>query len=77
MSDVAFVDDDETCGRPMLQALLLAGLDVVPFTSAADVLAAIDADFPGVVVTDVRMPRIDGLELFRRLKRSTPRFRSS
>lgn len=72
MSDVAFVDDDEILRAANVQALLLAGLDVVPYASAADVLEAIDADFPGVVVTDVRMPRVDGLELFRRLKLIDP-----
>jgi two-component system C4-dicarboxylate transport response regulator DctD len=72
MTDVAFVDDDDALRAANVQSLLLAGLDVAPFASAAAVLEAIDADFPGVVVTDVRMPRIDGLELFRRLRLIDP-----
>ncbi|MFS8036148.1 sigma-54-dependent transcriptional regulator [Xanthobacter sp. AM11] len=69
MSDVAFIDDDEVLRVANVQALMLAGLSVVSFSSAVAALEEIDQTFPGVVVSDVRMPRIDGLELFRRLKR--------
>ncbi|MFT0862029.1 sigma-54-dependent transcriptional regulator [Ancylobacter sp. G4_0304] len=67
--DVAFIDDDETLRAANSQALMLAGYEVVPYPSAAAALAGIDASFPGVVVSDVRMPGMDGLELFRRLSR--------
>lgn len=70
--DVAFIDDDEVLRAANLQALMLAGLSVAPYGSAMAALEEIDAEFPGVVVSDVRMPRIDGLELFRRLKRIDP-----
>ncbi|QRG08375.1 sigma-54-dependent Fis family transcriptional regulator [Xanthobacter dioxanivorans] len=72
MSDVAFIDDDDALRAANVQALMLAGLSATGFASAVDALDQLDADFPGVVVTDVRMPRIDGLELFRRLKRVDP-----
>ncbi|HSI42169.1 MAG TPA: sigma-54 dependent transcriptional regulator [Xanthobacteraceae bacterium] len=67
--DVAFVDDDEALRAANVQALMLAGLSVAPYASAMAALEEIDASFPGIVVSDVRMPQIDGLELFRRLKR--------
>ncbi|KQM65952.1 Fis family transcriptional regulator [Sphingomonas sp. Leaf17] len=69
---VALVDDDDDLRDAMRQTLALAGVDVVPFAGAGPALAAIDANFAGVVVTDVRMPRIDGLELFRRLHDRDP-----
>ncbi|MFG1299639.1 sigma-54 dependent transcriptional regulator [Xanthobacter sp. V3C-3] len=72
MSDVAFIDDDEALRAANVQALMLAGLTADGHPSAASALAAIDADFPGIVVTDVRMPGMDGLELFRRLRRMDP-----
>jgi len=65
---VAFVDDDETLRRANTQTLELAGFDVLAFDGAKAVLGAIDADFEGIVVTDIRMPRIDGFQLFRKLK---------
>lgn len=69
---VALVDDDDDLRDAMRQTLELAGLRVLPFAGAGPALAAIDADFAGIVVTDVRMPRIDGLELFRRLHERDP-----
>ena len=69
---VAFIDDDEDLRAANVQALQVAGLDVVAFASAGEALAVLDRDFPGVVVTDIRMPRIDGHELFRRLHQVDP-----
>lgn len=69
---VAFVDDDEMLRMANLQTLAIAGLRGLPFAGAEPALAAIDRDFPGIVVTDVRMPGIDGLQLFRRLREADP-----
>jgi two-component system C4-dicarboxylate transport response regulator DctD len=60
---VIFVEDDEALRLATAQALDLAGLDVRPFARADHALAAIAGDFPGVVVSDIRMPHMDGLEL--------------
>ncbi len=70
--DVAFIDDDEILRAANVQALMLAGLEVVAYGSAIEALEHLDAEFPGVVVSDVRMPRMDGLTLFRRLKKIDP-----
>lgn len=45
-----------------------ADIEVRLFESAVDFLTASDGLGPGCIVTDVRMPEIDGLELVRRLK---------
>lgn len=63
MSAVLFVEDDDTLRLATAQALDLAGLDVRPFARADHALAAIDTGFPGIVVSDIRMPHMDGLEL--------------
>ncbi len=72
MPVVALVDDDDDLRTALAQTLDLAGYRVVPFTGAEAALAAIDPAFPGVVVTDVRMPQIGGIELFRRLRECDP-----
>ena len=69
---IAFVDDDPDLRAANVQALELAGLEVAAFASAEAALGAIDAKFPGVVVTDIRMPLVDGHELFRRLRALDP-----
>lgn len=66
--DVVFVDDDDDLRDANVQALELAGFRPRPFASAAGVVESLSADFPGVVVTDVRLPGIDGIELFRRVR---------
>ncbi|PSH58875.1 sigma-54-dependent transcriptional regulator [Phyllobacterium sophorae] len=69
---VAFVDDDDDLRNANRQTLELAGFAVTPFADALGALRFLTADFAGVVVTDVRMPHIDGLELFRRLRALDP-----
>lgn len=60
---IFFVDDDAALREANVQTLDLAGLAVAAFPDAQSVLPRIDADFAGVVVTDIRMPGMDGLEL--------------
>ena len=71
-ASVAFVDDDDDLRNANRQTLELAGYKVTPFADAMSALRFLSADFPGVVVTDVRMPHIDGFELFRRLRTVDP-----
>ena len=69
LGTVAFVDDEDEIRRANAQSLELAGFSVEPYSSAQEALKRLGRDFPGVVVTDVRMPVIGGLELFRTLRR--------
>ncbi len=68
VSRVAFVDDDADLRAANAQTLELAGLSPLPLASAAEALEQIDASFDGVVVSDIRMARMDGMQLLRRLK---------
>lgn len=69
---VALVEDDDDLRISTAQLLTLAGFDVVAFPAAPPALLAIDADFDGIVVTDVRMPHMSGIELFRTLRERDP-----
>lgn len=66
--EVLFVDDDAALRAASVQALELAGLPVRAFEGAGPALAQIDPDFAGMIVTDIRMAGIDGLELFARVR---------
>jgi two-component system response regulator FixJ len=69
-----FIIDDDAAMRDSLEFLLgTAGFAVTPFVSAAQFLQALpDLGF-GCVVTDIRMPEIDGIELLKRLKTTSTR----
>ena len=54
------------------QWLTLAGFTVVPCASASAALERLGCDFPGILVTDVRMPEVDGLELLARCRKRDP-----
>ncbi|NJR80541.1 sigma-54-dependent transcriptional regulator [Sphingomonas corticis] len=65
---VALVEDDADLRTATAQLLALAGFAVHPFADGATAAAAIDAGFAGPVVSDVRMPGVSGIELFRLLR---------
>ncbi|ANM11548.1 MULTISPECIES: sigma-54-dependent transcriptional regulator [unclassified Rhizobium] len=65
---VALIDDDKDLRRATAQTLELAGFSVSAYDGAKAALADLPADFAGPVVTDIRMPEIDGLQLFATLK---------
>ncbi len=64
---VFLIDDDHELRKAMQQTLELAGFAVTAFPAAPAALQQLSADFPGIVISDIRMPGMDGLELFRRL----------
>jgi two-component system C4-dicarboxylate transport response regulator DctD len=60
---VLYVEDDPAVRLGATQALQLAGYRVEAFGSAEQALARLVPDLPAVLVTDVKLPGIDGLEL--------------
>lgn len=64
---VFLVDDDRDLRKAMRQTLELAGFTVSPFASATEALAELTPDFAGVVISDIRMPGMDGLAFFRKV----------
>jgi len=69
---IIFVDDDDALRAATTQSLELADIEVRAFAEATSALAEIGADFAGAVVTDIRMPRLDGLEFFARIRAIDP-----
>jgi two-component system C4-dicarboxylate transport response regulator DctD len=63
---ILFVDDEEHLRLAAEQALQLADLPVTCLAQAEKALARISRNFPGILVTDIRMPGMDGIELMRR-----------
>jgi FixJ family two-component response regulator len=66
---VFVVDDDEALRRSLSYLIESVGLEVETFAGGEEFLAACDPDRPGVLVLDLRMPGIGGLDVQRELSR--------
>ncbi|MCU7942025.1 MAG: sigma-54 dependent transcriptional regulator [Candidatus Thiodiazotropha sp. (ex Cardiolucina cf. quadrata)] len=66
--DVFFIDDEIDLRLANEQTLELAGFQVRVFEKAEDALKLIDDQTGGIVVSDIRLPGLDGLALLQRLQ---------
>lgn len=64
---VAIVDDEPDMRESISQWLTLSGFTTEVFASAEDALKVIGPDWPGVIITDIRMPGMDGMAFLKRL----------
>ena len=70
---VWIIDDDKSIRWVIEKALQKAGIITRSFSSAADLLGALQDDLPDALITDIRMPGMDGLELLDKLQLSQPK----
>jgi two-component system response regulator ChvI len=71
MAKITLVDDDENIVTSVSLALESHGHTVKSFFDGASGLAALESDPPDLAILDVKMPRMDGMEVLRRLRQST------
>ncbi|PFG58650.1 two-component system C4-dicarboxylate transport response regulator DctD [Vibrio sp. ES.051] len=64
---VFFVDDEPHIRDAVSQALLIEGIDVISLPNAVEALRLIDPNTPAIIITDIHMPVMDGLEFMRTL----------
>ena len=64
---VLIIEDDPDVRLGCEQALQLEGISTAGVASAEEAEALVSADFPGIVVSDIRLPRMDGLSFQRKL----------
>ncbi len=73
MSDrILIVDDDDALRESLEMVLAAEGYDVATARDAEAALAALESDPPGIVLCDLRMPGMDGMELLPQLVRRLP-----
>ncbi len=65
---VLIIDDEEHVRLSCAQSLDLAGYAPETVETAEEALDTLSRSFPGVVVTDVRLPGIDGMEFLSKIK---------
>ncbi len=59
---ILFIDDELHIRQANKQTLELADLEVICYESAEEALPNLSKDWPGVVICDIRLPKMDGLE---------------
>ncbi len=64
---VAIVDDEQDMRQSISQWLALSGFDPETFPSAEEALKVIGSDYPGVVISDIKMPGMDGMAFLKKL----------
>ena len=69
---ILLVDDEDDLRIASVQGLELAGFSVRGFASAEEVLSRVGYDFDGLVMTDIRMPGMDGMSLMNRIHEIDP-----
>ncbi|WP_346797031.1 sigma-54 dependent transcriptional regulator [Halomonas sp. Bachu 37] len=71
-SPVMVIDDEAHLRITASQTLELAGYTPHCYDNAEEALSQLPLDFPGVVVSDIRMPGMDGMALLRQLHQRDP-----
>jgi len=71
-NSVLVVDDEQVLAGAMGDYLSRSGYSISVKFSGEEALKTIDQEPPDIVVLDYRLPRMDGIEVLRRIKRSRP-----
>ncbi len=71
MAKITLIDDDENIVTSVSLALESLGHKVKGYYDGASGLAALESDPPDLAILDVKMPRMDGMEVLRRLRQTS------
>ena len=66
------IDDDRSIRWVLERALRKAEMDVTSFSNGVGIIEALQREQPSVILSDIRMPGIDGLDLLRQIKARHP-----
>jgi DNA-binding NtrC family response regulator len=69
---VLFVDDERDFLETLMKRMKKRGVDASGVNSGEEALAWLDESPPDVVVLDVKMPGMDGIEIWREIKKRRP-----
>ncbi len=71
MSRIALVDDDRNILTSVAMTLEAEGFEVETYTDGQSALDAFNKRMPDMAVLDIKMPRMDGMDLLQRLRQKT------
>ena len=71
MANITLIDDDENIVASVSMALESHGHTIKAYYDGASGLQALESDPPDLAILDVKMPRMDGMEVLRRLRQTS------
>ncbi len=71
MASISLVDDDRNILTSVSMALEAEGYEVRTYTDGSTALSGLQENPPDIAIFDIKMPRMDGMELLRRLRQSS------
>lgn len=72
VNTVWIVDDDRSIRWVLEKALNQAGINTLSFTNGESIVQQLNSDCPDAIISDIRMPGMDGLELLGKINASHP-----
>ena len=69
---VLLVDDEDALRRPLAKYLTRRGADVLEATNGEEALKVLEQNEVQAIVADLRMPRMDGMEMYSALEAARP-----
>jgi DNA-binding NtrC family response regulator len=69
---ILVVDDDDSLRRVMQLQLEEAGYDVITASAAKEAIPLMEEQTPALVITDLKMPEVSGIELLRKIRCEHP-----
>ncbi|MGB1753635.1 MAG: response regulator, partial [Paracoccaceae bacterium] len=71
MARIALVDDDRNILTSVSMTLETEGFDVETYTDGQSALDAFARSMPDLAILDIKMPRMDGMDLLQRLRQKS------
>ncbi len=72
--DIIVIDDEEDVRESLKQLFSLEGFKVYAMANAKEALEFISTKFQGVIISDIRMPEMDGLTFLKEVKKLNKSF---
>ena len=72
MTTILLVEDDERISEPLLRVLVTEGFDVVHSSTGGEGLVAVADRRPDLMLLDLTLPDIDGLDVCRKVREDRP-----
>lgn len=72
MAKILIVDDDKSIIKTISMLLTSEGHEVIAVSTSADAIDSLNSNVIDLVLTDIRMPHPDGIELLKMIRKNRP-----